>query len=247
VNNAILYAYYVREWHHRHVILYCNNYITIYLIFMMKFKLIAVVFLFLGSNFAFGQSGDTDNRRKAQFGLKAGTNYSNVYNSKTEEFRADPKFGFAGGAFIRFPIAELLGFQPEVIFSQKGFKGEGSILGSQYELTRTTSYLDIPLQLAFKPSEFITLVAGPQYSYLISQKDEFESSSLTFTQQEEFENDNFRKNIFGFVAGVDINLKHVVLGGRFGWDIQDNHGDGTSSTPRYKNAWFQGTIGVTLY
>lgn len=53
---------------------------------MIKFKLIAVVFLILGSNFAFGQSGDTVNRRKAQFGLKAGTNYSNVYNSKRKSF-----------------------------------------------------------------------------------------------------------------------------------------------------------------
>jgi hypothetical protein len=214
---------------------------------MMKLKIVIVVVLFACSNLAFGQSGDTDNRKKAQFGLKAGFNYSNVYNSKTEEFRADPKFGFAGGAFIRFPIAELLGFQPEILFSQKGFKGEGSILGSQYELTRTTSYLDIPLQLAFKPSEFLTIVAGPQYSYLISQKDEFASSSISFSQEDEFNNDNIRKNIFGFVAGLDINLKHVVLGARYGFDIQDNHGDGTSSTPRYKNAWFQGTIGVTLY
>ena len=213
----------------------------------MKLKIVIVVVLFACSNLAFGQSGDTDNRKKAQFGLKAGFNYSNVYNSKTEEFRADPKFGFAGGAFIRFPIAELLGFQPEILFSQKGFKGEGSILGSQYELTRTTSYLDIPLQLAFKPSEFLTIVAGPQYSYLISQKDEFASSSISFSQEDEFNNDNIRKNIFGFVAGLDINLKHVVLGARYGFDIQDNHGDGTSSTPRYKNAWFQGTIGVTLY
>lgn len=213
----------------------------------MKFKILAILALFACSNLASGQGGDTDNRRKAQFGLKGGLNYSNVYNSKTEEFRADSKFGFAGGAFIRFPIAELFGFQPEVLFSQKGFKGEGSILGSQYELTRTTSYLDIPLQFAFKPSEFLTIVAGPQYSYLINQKDEFESSSVSFSQEEEFNNDNIRNNIFGFVAGVDINLKHVVIGARYGWDIQDNHGDGSSSTPRYKNAWFQGTVGITLY
>lgn len=214
---------------------------------MMKIKIISTAVFFAISSLAIGQYEDTDNRLKPQFGLKAGTNYSNVYNSKTEEFRADAKFGFVGGAFIRLPIGEYLGFQPEILFSQKGFKGTGSLLGSNYEMTRTTSHLDIPLQLAFKPSEFLTIVAGPQYSYLINRKDVFTSSSVSFTQEEEFDNDNFRKNIFGFVTGLDINLKHVIVGARLGWDIQDNHGDGNSSTPRYKNAWFQGTIGYTLY
>ena len=30
-------------------------------------------------------------------------------------------------------------------------------------------------------------------------------------------------------------------------DIQNNNGDGTSTTPRYKNVWFQGTLGFKFY
>ena len=185
----------------------------------------------------------TDFRNKLMFGLKAGVNYSNVYDSQGDQFTADPKLGFTGGGFLSIPIGKYLGIQPEVLFSQKGFKANGNLLGSSYGLTRTANYLDIPLLLAFKPSEFFTILAGPQYSYLLSKKDVINSSSTSFAQETEFKNDNVRKNTLCFTAGIDITMKQIVLGARAGWDIQNNNGDGSSSTPRYKNMWYQGTIG----
>ena len=140
-----------------------------------------------------------------------------------------------------------MGIQPEVLVSQKGFQASGMILGSKYNFTRTTTYIDIPIQVAFKPSEFFTLLAGPQYSYLINQRDVFQNATTSIAQEQEFENDNIRKNIFGVVGGLDINLKHITLGSRIGWDVQNNKGDGTSTTPRYKNVWFQGTVGYAFY
>lgn len=195
---------------------------------------------------ATAQEEEIDNREKMKLGLKAGLNYSNVYNSKTEDFSADSKFGFAGGAFLSIPIGKYLGVQPEILFSQRGFKGEGVLFESNYSFTRTTTYIDFPLQIALKPSEFITIVAGPQYSYLIKQKDVFNSTLVSFFQEQEFNNDNIRKNIFGFVVGMDLNLNHIVLGTRLGWDITNNHGDGSSSTPQYRNVWLQATIGYAF-
>jgi len=192
-------------------------------------------------------SGEIDNREKVQFGIKAGLNYSNVYDESGEEFKADPKLGFAGGVLLAIPIGKYLGIQPEALLSQKGFMATGMILGNVYTFTRTTTYVDIPLQFALKPSEFITILAGPQYSYLIHQRDVFTNSAFSYAQEKEVEQDNIRKNIFGFVGGVDINLKHITLGARAGWDIQNNNGDGTASSMLYKNAWFQGTIGYKLY
>jgi hypothetical protein len=181
------------------------------------------------------------------FGLKVGTNYSNVYDSEGEEFDADGKFGLAMGAFLSIPIGQFIGIQPEVLFSQKGFKATGRILGSTYTLTRTTNYIDVPLLVALKPIESITLLAGPQFSYLMKQKDVFENSSTTFQQEQEFENDNIRKNTLCFIGGIDVNLEHVVVGARAGWDLSNNNGNGTSSTPRYKNVWIQATIGYRFY
>lgn len=195
----------------------------------------------------FSSAQETDLRERLLFGLKAGVNYSNVYDTQGEEFQADPKLGLAAGAFIAIPIGKYLGIQPEVLYSQKGFKATGRILGGNYEFTRTTSFIDVPLLVSFKPSEFITLLAGPQYSYLIKQSDVFANSSTSFLQEQEFENDNIRKNILCLTGGVDITMKHIVLGARVGWDIQNNNGDGTSATPRYKNVWYQATVGYRFY
>ena len=166
-----------------------------------------------------------------------------MYDTKGQDFQADAKFGLAAGAFVSIPIGTIIGIQPEVLFSQKGFKATGSVIGNRYEFTRTSNYIDVPLFVTFKPSEFVSLMAGPQYSFLTKQKDVFTNSFITTEQESNFNNDNIRKNTLCFVMGLDVNLQHVVLSARAGWDIQNNNGDGSSTEPRYKNVWYQATLG----
>lgn len=96
---------------------------------------------------------------------------------------------------------------------------------------------------SLKISEFISVLAGPQYSYLMKQKDVFTSSASSFAQETEFKNDDVRNNLLAFIGGVDITLKHLVVGGRIGWDLQNNYANSNATTPRYKNVWYQATIG----
>jgi len=217
----------------------------------MKSILTTISLAFILAMSGFSQnSNDTlnlDYREHFIFGLKAGINYSNVYDAQGEEFKTDAKLGLAGGLFVAIPIIKFLGVQPEVLFSQKGFKGTGRLFGTSYELTRTTNYIDVPLYFALNPSRFFTILAGPQYSYLISQQNKFENAVTTIVQEQEFENDNIRKNTFCFSGGADIMLNHLVISGRAGWDILNNNGDGTSTTPRYKNAWYQLTAGYVFH
>lgn len=183
---------------------------------------------------------------RAFFGFKVGTNYSNVYDTDGDSFDADPKFGLAIGAFVTIPLGEFLGVQPEILFSQKGYKANGNLFGTPYEITRTTNYIDIPLLVAVKPVKSLTLLAGPQYSYLLSQKNKFENGQTSIEQEDEFDNENLRKNTLCFTGGVDINLEKLVVSGRLGWDLFKNNGDGSTTTPRYKNAWYQLTLGYRL-
>ena len=185
---------------------------------------------------------DTDTRSNIILGAKLGANYSNVYDSEGEDFVADAKLGFVAGGFVTIPLGKLFAIQPEVLYSQKGFKGSGTLLGSPYSFTRTTDYLDVPIFVAIRPSEYFTILAGPQFSYLMSQKDEF-NGVVNQTQQDDFNNDNIRKNTFCFIGGVDVNFDKLVIGARAGWDLKTNNGDGTSDTPRYKNMWYQLTLG----
>jgi hypothetical protein len=191
-----------------------------------------------------GNYNGSDMRDQLQFGLKIGTNYSNVYDIKGQDFTADFKFGLAGGAYIAIPIGKLFGVRPEVLYSQKGYQSTGNILGSGYKITHTADYLDIPILLEIKPAEFITVVAGPQYSYLMHTKNKFSNSFLTAQQEQSFDNANIRKNLLCFLAGLDFNINHLVIGTRVGFDLLQNNGDGTSANPRYRNMWYQATLGI---
>lgn len=177
------------------------------------------------------------------FGLKAGGNYSNVYDTQGEKFIASGKYGVAFGGFAFVSFGKFLGVQPEVLYSEKGFKSTGQVLGSDYEMTRNTGYIDVPLFLAIKPIPVVTILVGPQFSFLIKEKNTFKTSTTSVEQEKEFKNDNVRKNLLSLAGGVDFNFGHFVLGARVGYDLQQNNGDGSSTTPRYKNGWYQATLG----
>jgi len=185
----------------------------------------------------------TDNRGAVSFGLKAGTNYSNVYDEQGNDFVADSKFGFVGGAFVAIPFGKFIGIQPEILYSQKGFKSSGTFLGNTYSMIRTTDFIDVPLLFAIKPINEVTILFGPQFSYLLKQKDEFTGGTINSTQQQDFDNNNIRKNIMGLTGGADLNFGNLVVGLRAAWDIKENEGNGSSTTPRYKNMLYQATVG----
>jgi hypothetical protein len=208
----------------------------------MKKIMFALLVSVMGGSSMYAQSSSD----QLHIGVKAGANYSNMYDSQNKEYSADGKIGFAAGAFVSIPIGTYFGIQPELLFSQKGFKATSSVLGNDVSLTRTTSYIDVPIFLAVKPSEMITILVGPQYSFLMKQKDVFSSPITDITTIDDFDNDNIRKNTLCLVTGLDINLNSVVVGARVGWDLFDNNGDGTSTTPRYKNVWAQATVGIRL-
>ena len=201
--------------------------------------MLIALFVFAGT----GMAQTSDFSEKISIGVKAGASISNVYDTQGDEFDADAKLGFAAGAFVQIPLGRFLGFHPEILFSQKGYQGSGSILGSDYNYTRTTNFIDVPLLIALKASPFVTFLVGPQYSYLVSQKYYLHTALGDVTEEEHFENENLLKNTLSVTGGFDINLSSIVIGARAGWDITNNKGDGTSTTPRYKNMWYQATVG----
>ncbi len=177
------------------------------------------------------------------FGIKAGTNISNVYDTNGENFVATGKFGFVGGGFVTVPFGEYFAVQPELLFSQKGFSGIGTLLGSNYNYEKTINFLDIPILFTFSPIKYISVVFGPQFSFLMSYKNSFNNTFISSLQIQQFNNENIRKNIFGLTTGADFNSTYnTVIGVRASWDLQQNNTVETA-TPRYKNVWYQITAG----
>jgi hypothetical protein len=211
-----------------------------------KYIIISALFMSLWIGNLHAQNHMDDPRDVPAFGIKAGINVSSLYDTKGENFSYNSKLGFAGGIFLGLPFGRYLGFQPELIYSQKGYKGTGSITLVDYQYTRNMDFLDIPLQLQIKPSRYLTILAGPEYSFLLHKKLNFNSGDITVQQQTDIQNNNIRKNTFGVIGGLDINILPLVISGRVGWDLQRNNGDGTSSNPRFRNFWFQTTLGLSF-
>ena len=175
-----------------------------------------------------------------RFGFKAGINYSNIYSEEGNDFVADGKVGFAGGAFVSIPLGPIVGIQPEIMYSQKGYQATGSGL-FDYEYTRTLNYLDLPLLLQIKPTSSISLLAGPQFSYLLSTKTEFNDSS--FANEEEINDENYKKGIIGLVVGADFNVSNFIISARGGFDMSKTDTEGETSDLNYKNQVLQLTVG----
>jgi hypothetical protein len=146
---------------------------------------------------------------------------------------------------LQLPLGRVIAIQPEVLFSQKGYRATGTGLSGDYDYRQVLNFLDIPLLLRINASRELGIVVGPQYSWLMSTHTVFNSGATSYEQTVHNDNSNITKNIFGGVIGMDINLNdNLFLYGRYTIDFKNNNGDGTSSTPAYKNQVIQVGLGV---
>lgn len=189
---------------------------------------------------------DEDHRLQFQYGIKLGINHSNIFDPQGTYLNAQSIERFVGGVFFALPIDKGVGLQPEILFSQKGFKATGRIGDVQYSLKRNSSFIDIPLFFAFKLTPQFTMLIGPQYSYLLNEKDLISSSNSNSQLNTIFASEQLRKNIFGFGFGLDGHINHYVIGVRTHWDVLNNRIN-DALTPRYKNVLIQFTIGYRFY
>jgi hypothetical protein len=146
-----------------------------------------------------------DNRDKLQIGIKGGVNYSNLYNVQGQDFVATAIWGPAIGGYLSVPIGTYLGVQPEVLYSDKGYSAKAMSMDGPYSYIDRMSFLDIPIMLQFKPLPNVYLLGGLEYSYLLT-KTYTQSLPTTTITQENFNNDNLRRNILGLIFELDFNF-----------------------------------------
>ncbi len=181
---------------------------------------------------------------RVHLGLRAGANVSNVIKDGDADYSTGSKIGANAAIFVEIPIAPVFSIQPEVQFSQKGYKNTGTFLGSPYEYKQTTNFIEVPVLAKIKPTRNFGIVVGPQFSYLASTKTKFSVNNSSYESVVKEDNDNLRKNILGGVIGLEVTASNFLVGLRYNMDFQNNNGDGTSSTPKYKNQVTSLSIGV---
>jgi hypothetical protein len=187
---------------------------------------------------------EIDFRETVYLGFKGGINHASAWEIEGRSFDPNPRQGFVIGVFAGIPLGKVIGFQPEMQLSQRGFSANSELLGLNYSFERNTVFLDLQLLMQLKATSQLTLVAGPQFAFLMLKKDEYSFGANSVVLEQEFDRDNLRNTLPGFVAGVEFNYSWFVCSGRTGFDLLANKKDGESFTPRYKNRWLQLAIGM---
>lgn len=194
------------------------------------------------------QSKDNGSSNTLHFGIRGGLNLASIVkDDDAPDFDNKMKPGFQAGVYLQLPITSGFSVQPEVLFSQKGYKASGSLLGTNYDYRVTTNYIDVPLLAKFSPMKNFGVLVGPQFSFLTNTSYKFKAGGTQFQDQIDNDNDNLRNNILGGLVGLEAGItKNVTLSARYALDFQKNNGDGSSNSLKYRNQVVSLTVGLQL-
>jgi hypothetical protein len=179
-------------------------------------------------------------------GIQAGMNIASAYSTEGEVFKVEPKVGLAIAVFADIPLGKYILLRPEVHLSQRSVQASGLLFAENYNLKRTTTYLDVPMLVAFKPTSFFKVMAGPQYSYLLKQRDQF-SGEPSQSTRDEFNLDALRTHTISAIIGFEITKKQFTFSPRLAFDLLDNRQNETSATPRYRLVYYQFMVGYKFF
>lgn len=150
-------------------------------------------------------------------GVKGGINIADI-DTNIEDLPdvLDSKTGFVGGGFVTLGLGSLFAVQPELLYSQKGFKAEEGMLSAQLG----TNYIEIPvlLKAQFRLAMLRPAIyAGPVASFETSCNLDVVGVSVDCDDDEGFV--DRKKNDWGAVFGANVDLIlgsiTLILDGRY--------------------------------
>ena len=160
-------------------------------------------------------------------GIKAGANFA---NQSITEIDTETRTGFNGGAYVILAFSEKWAIQPELLFSSQGSEIP------DFDQVLQLDYFSIPVLVRWKPINFLSFHAGPQFSTLLSAVDKSGDSI----------EDNLKNSDFGLAFGATVHVPLGINGGVryvYGFtDVNDLQND-TS----IKNKMIQIFVGWTIF
>jgi hypothetical protein len=148
----------------------------------------------------------------AEFGIKGGLSFANVPELADffEDAGADEvgyRTGVTFGGHLAFDLTDTMAIQPEVLFTQRGFSGEGP---DDFDFGANLDYIDFPVLLRFGAGDSgLTVLAGPSFNFNIR----------AVGTAEDQDDEDIREDIetfdLGLVAGVGFYGRSLIVEGRF--------------------------------
>lgn len=152
-----------------------------------KIKKIAAILVFLLSTSATDLHAQyNDEFHNLTGGLVGGINFSQVDG---DGYKGYSKMGYTGGGVLFLPFGEMempitdatIALSMEVLFTQKGSKGTGAILGGAFSNQKINlQYAEVPLQLnLYRGARKSGFGAGFSIGYLASSEETIDQGNVT--------------------------------------------------------------------
>lgn len=183
-------------------------------------------------------------------GSGSSSNFAGSYSVKNRP-RLLPHFGL----YSEFKINEIFSFQPELLFSMKGYSNKTEYISGGYSVENhyklTLSYIDIPLQMRFNVSKFHFLV-GPYVGFLAGASSTYKSEVVNGPLQ------GISKSKSTSKVGLNSPEAGIYLGGGYELDnglslgirwcrgFSDIIGNNNNAGSNNSNSVFQFSLGYKL-
>ncbi|PAM94075.1 hypothetical protein B4N84_13410 [Flavobacterium sp. IR1] len=183
---------------------------------MKKILLAAVLFM---------ATSATIQAQLLKFGVKAGVNFANQTGDASFGGISVDKEGITSyhvGAVAEIKLLEKFAIQPELLYSTQG----ASYKSAGQEFKNELGYLSIPVMAKIYLTKSFSVEAGPQASFLLSEKNDFDVKNA-----ETFD--------FGLNFGLGLKItESIFVQGRYGIGLTE-----ASKNADVKNSVFQLSAG----
>ncbi|WP_395049912.1 porin family protein [Flavobacterium sp.] len=155
-----------------------------------------------------------------QLGVKAGINYANYSGSSIQ---TDAITSYHGGLVAEIKLLDKFAIQPELLYTTQGATYKTALGDFKNEL----GYIAIPVLAKIYLGKSLSLEFGPQASFLLSEKNNFDASN---------------SNTFDFAVDGGLGLKltkHIFIEGRYVLGLTE-----VSTNAQSKNSVLQLSAGL---
>lgn len=198
-------------------------------------KSLALITLILGATATTLQAQVSNG--EAQFGVKGGVNFSNMYTEDVNDNNVLTSFN--AGIYATLPITSFIAIQPEVLYSRKGseltYDNAFATGTAQFKL----NYIEVPILVKANLTKNLNIHAGPYFAYLVDAQ--IKNESDTFNFEDNLDNDDFNKFDAGISAGIGLDFESIGIGARYNYGLttvgkERTTGGATYTVPDGKNS-----------
>jgi hypothetical protein len=184
-------------------------------------KVTILASLFICSSMMLHAQSTAPKSGRTSFGIRAGVNFTNINGKDINDNKLenDMLTSFHVGVNAEIPLAPQFYFQPGLLFTKKGAKNEVSLANESVSSKISLSYIELPLNLMFKPllgTGHLLLGFGPYVALGVGGKYTLGMNGNEITEDVKFQNSvsaNDPNNVV-YIKPVDAGA-NLLLGYEF--------------------------------